>query len=163
MSDLRMPDGVAVSHAADRDRWLWAGGTVFDVVLGGEHTGGSLALLDQPARQGDATPVHVHRGEAEAFYVIEGAITAWAGDAALTIGSGGGVHLPAGLPHAIRVDTVQARIIVLTAPAGFADFVRAAGVRSEGDIPAAWEFDVERIMAAAPQYDIDIVGPPPRG
>ncbi|HLZ37618.1 MAG TPA: hypothetical protein VKP64_07620, partial [Mycobacteriales bacterium] len=77
--------------------------------------------------------------------------------------SGGAVHLPAGLPHAIRVDTVQARIIVLTAPAGFADFVRAAGVRSEGDIPAAWEFDVERIMAAAPRHDIDIVGPPPRG
>jgi hypothetical protein len=51
MSDLRMPGaGVAVSQPADRDHWLWAGDTVFDVVLGGEHTGGSLALLDQPSQ-----------------------------------------------------------------------------------------------------------------
>src|SRR5512143_1021457 len=121
-----MPDGVAVSQAADRDRWLWAGGTVFDVVLGGEHTGGSLALLDQRGRRGDATPVHVHRREAEVFYVIEGTITAWTGEAATTLGSGGAVYLPAGLLHALRVDTEQATIITLTAPAGFADFVRAA-------------------------------------
>src|SRR5512144_3116154 len=165
MSDLRSPgpDGVAVSQAADRPHWLWAGSTVFDVILGGEHTGGSLALLDQRGLHGDATPTHVHRREAEVFYVIEGAITAWTGEAATTLRSGGAVYLPAGLRHALRVDSEQARIITLTAPTGFADFVRAAGVRSDGDVPAAWEFDVERIMAAAPQHDIDIVGPPPRG
>jgi quercetin dioxygenase-like cupin family protein len=165
MSDLRIPGatGVAVSQAADRPHWLWAGGMVFDVVLGAEHTGGSLALLDQRGRQGDATPMHVHRREAEVFYVIEGAITAWAGEAAMTLGSGGAVYLPAGLPHALRVDSDQARVITLSAPAGFADFVRAAAVRSDGDVPAAWEFDVERIVAAAPQHDIDIVGPPPHG
>ena len=111
MSDLRNAGSrdVAVSRAADRHRLLWAGGTVFDVVLAGEHTGGSLALLE----------------------------------------------------HAFRVDTAQARLITVTAPAGFADFVRAAGVSIDGKAPATWEFDVERIMAAAPRHGIEIVGPPP--
>ena len=150
------------STAADRTRLLWAGGTVFDVVLGAEHTDGAVALLDQWGRRGDVTPMHVHRDEAEIFYVLDGGIRAWSGDDVLDLDAGDAVHLPAGQPHAFGIRTSEARLITVTVGAGFADFVRAAGVPlAAGEQPQTWEFDVGRLVEAAPKHGIDIVGPPP--
>ncbi|MGA8996178.1 MAG: cupin domain-containing protein [Nocardioidaceae bacterium] len=153
--------GPQVSRRAERPPLLWAGGTVFDVVLGGEATGGGVALLDQEGVHGDVTPLHLHRHEAEIFYVLDGEVTAWVGEDRHRLGVGDAVHLPAGQPHALGVHSQRARILTVTAPAGFAAFVRAAGMPVDGDRPATWSFDVERIMAAAPAHDIEILGPPP--
>lgn len=160
MTDLQTGP-VAATHASDRTKLLWAGGTVFDVVLGGAETAGALALLDQVAAGGDATPMHVHHTDAEVFYVLDGSVTAWAGDDVVELSTGSAVYLPPRLKHAIHVTSDTARILTLTAPAGFAEFVREAGVPLEGEQPATWEFDVGRIMAAAPKHGIEIVGPPP--
>jgi quercetin dioxygenase-like cupin family protein len=163
MSDLQMPGAsVTVTRVEDRRRLLWAGGTVFDVVLGGEQTAGTLALLDQTGRAGDATPLHVHRTDAEVFYVLDGAATAWVGDVVSELVPGTAAYLPAGLAHALRVEQDGTRILTITAPAGFADFVRQAGVSVDGPAPATWDFDLGRIMGAAAQHGIDIVGPPPQ-
>jgi hypothetical protein len=70
-----------LTHAADRRRLLWAGGTVFDVIIGGAQSGGVVSLLDQWGRRGDVAPLHIHNSEAEIFYVLEGGITAWVGRA----------------------------------------------------------------------------------
>lgn len=161
MSDLRMPGAtVGVSLAGDRDPYLWVGSGVFDVVLRGDKTDGALSLLDFRGGAGDTTPLHLHRSEAEVFYVLEGAMTAWAGDDVLEVGAGGAAHLPAGLPHAFRCD-VASRVIVIATSGGFGDFVSAAGMPSGGTVPATWEFDLGRVMAAAPQHEIEILGPPP--
>src|SRR3954468_3066626 len=114
MSSLRS-QSVHVSRSEDRQRLLWAGGTVFDVVLGGGRTGGAVALLDQWAVRGDATPMHVHRTEAEIFYVLEGGITAWHDGAVHEVDAGGVVYLPAGQPHALAIRTERARLITVTA------------------------------------------------
>ncbi|MDT4912035.1 MAG: hypothetical protein QOC66_1163 [Pseudonocardiales bacterium] len=153
---------VAVSHGSDRTKLLWVGGTVFDVVLDEGQTGGSIALLDQVGIRGDTTPMHVHHNEAEIFYVIEGGITAWSGEDVVRLETGSAIYLPPDQPHAFGIHTATARIITVTSPAGFANFVRAAGQPVSGDVPATWEFDIGAIMAAAPQHAIDIVGPPPQ-
>lgn len=160
MSKLAAGNGVSLTQAGDRRKYLWAGRTVFDVALDGSDTGGSIALLDQLGRHGDATPRHIHRSEADIFYVLDGLITAWAGEDAHQLHQGGAVYLPPGLPHAFRVESDTARVITITSPAGFADFVRTAGVATDA-APDQWEFDLGRIVSAAPQYDIEIVGPPP--
>lgn len=105
--------------------------------------------------------MHVHRAEAEVFYVLEGGITAWAGGDVHELDAGDAVYLPSGQAHAFGIRTPTARVLTVTAPGGFADFVDAAGVPVSGDVPATWEFDVGRIMGAAAKHDIDIVGPPP--
>ena len=151
-----------VTHAADRQRLLWAGGTVFDLIIGGEHSGGAVSLLDQRGRRGDVTPLHIHNIEAEIFYVLEGGITAWAGSDVHQIAAGGAVYLPPGQAHAFGIRTDEARLITVTAPGGFADFVTTAGIPFTGDTPTRWEFDPGRIMAAAGTHDIHIVGPPPQ-
>jgi quercetin dioxygenase-like cupin family protein len=157
----KLADSAFVTHAADRRRLLWAGRTVFDLIIGGEQSGGAVSILDQWGRRGDVTPLHIHNREAEIFYVLEGGITAWAADEIHQIEAGAAVYLPPGQAHAFGIRSDEARLITVTAPGGFADFVRAAGVPVDGETPTAWEFDPARIMAAAGQHDIQIVGPPP--
>ena len=106
-------------------------------------------------------PTPVCGDEVEIFYVLEGAITAWSGDDVLTLEAGGAIYLPPNQPHAFGVHTERARLITITSPAGFANFVRAAGTPVRGDVPAQWEFDRTSIMSAAPLHHIEIVGPPP--
>ena len=157
----QLPAGVSVSRAEDRKRLLWAGKTTFDLILDSSQTEGSIALMDQWGERGDTTPMHIHRGEAEIFYVLEGDVIAWAGHDQLAVGQGGALYLPADLQHAFGVVSSTARLISVTAPAGFAGFVRDAGIPVDGDVPASWEFDIGALMAAAAQHQIEIVGPPP--
>jgi quercetin dioxygenase-like cupin family protein len=156
-----LSSGVGVSRAEDRRRLLWAGRTTFDLVLDAAHTQGRIALLDQRGERGDVTPMHIHHGEAEVFYVLEGSIVAWTGEDRLSLGAGGALYLPSGQPHAFGVVSANARLISVTSPAGFAAFVQEAGVPVEGDAPATWEFDIGAMMAAAPAHQLEIVGPPP--
>jgi quercetin dioxygenase-like cupin family protein len=156
-----LSSGVGVSRTEDRRRLLWAGATTFDLVLDATHTKGTIAFLDQNGERGDVTPMHIHHGEAEIFYVLEGDIVAWAGADRVSLGAGGALYLPSGQPHAFGITSATARLISVTTPAGFAAFVQAAGVPVDGEVPTTWEFDIGALMAAAPAHQIEIVGPPP--
>jgi quercetin dioxygenase-like cupin family protein len=157
------PDVAAnVSRGDDRTKLLWAGGTVFDVILDGSQTDGSLDLLDQWGVRGDVTPLHIHHEDAEVFYVLEGGVVAWSGDDVHTLTAGDAVYLPPGKMHAFGIATARARIISVTAPTGFAAFVRAAGVPVTGQIPPSWESNLGAILANASPHGIEIVGPPPQ-
>jgi cupin domain len=134
---------------------------VFDLVLDGSQTGGTVALLDQRGSRGDTTPMHIHHAEAEIFYVLEGAVTAWSGEDTIELEAGGAVYLPAERPHAFGIRSQEARLVSVTTPAGFASFVRSAGIPINGDMPRQWEFDIARLIGAAPHHGIEIVGPPP--
>lgn len=161
MSLLPMSHALSVSHAEQRKKLLWAGGTVFDVVLGEEQTGGHVALVDQWGVRGDATPRHVHRDEAEIFYVLEGTIRAFHLDTSVDLAAGGAIYLPANQDHAFGVLSERVRLLTITTPGSFASFISTAGVAVEADVPAQWEFDVGRIMGAAAGHGIEITGPPP--
>ncbi len=161
MTTLQMSDEVSISRSEDRSRYLWAGGTVWDVVLGADQTGGHIALLDQRGRQGDATPMHLHPHEAEIFYVVDGTIRAFHGGTSVDLGPGAAIYLPAGQEHGMGVVSDRARIVTITTPGSFSAFVQAAGVPVDGDEPAQWEFDVSRLMSNAAAHDIQVTGPPP--
>lgn len=161
MTTLEMSDEVSVSRAEDRQRYLWAGGTVWQVVLSAEQTGGHIALLEQRGRHGDATPMHVHPGEAEIFYVLDGTIRAFHGGTSVDLAAGSAIYLPAAQEHGMGVVSERARVVTITTPGSFSRFVQAAGVPVEGDVPAQWEFDVSRLARAAGEHGIQVTGPPP--
>lgn len=161
MTTLQMSDEVSISRREERQRLLWAGSTVFDVVLGAEQTGGHGSLLDQTGRHGDATPMHLHPGEAEIFYVLDGTLRAFHGGTSVDLSAGSAIYLPAGQEHGIGVVSDRARVVTILTPGSFSRFVQAAGTPFEGDQPEQWEFDVSRIVRAAAEHDIVITGPPP--
>ena len=162
MTTLQMSDTVSISRAGERRRLLWAGRTVFDVVLGAEQTGGHVALLDQVGRRGDATPRHLHRGESEIFYVLEGSVRAFCGGGSVDLDAGSAIYLPAEQEHALGVVSDRARIVTITTPGSFSRFVAGAGRPFEGEVPAQWEFDVPSLVAAAAEHGIEVTGPPPQ-
>ena len=160
MSNLDLPRPV-VKDPSQVDRYLWEGRTTMTVALGAEDTRGQFALLDQHGLAGDATPLHRHLHEDEAFYVLDGEILAVAGEQEHRATAGSAIFLPRGLPHAFMITSSSARLLIITTPAGFEGFIREAGVPSRDQTPATWEFDVGRLMRPAQSAGIEILGPPP--
>ena len=69
---------------------------------------------------GDGPPLHVHAGEDDAFYILEGDVVMIVEDEEIVVGPGTFVLVPPGVHHtfANRTESV-ARIVNVHAPAGF--------------------------------------------
>lgn len=92
------------------------------VKASGQSTGGSISLVDSTATGG--APLHIHRDEDECFFVIDGTITVRCGEHRWTAGPGAFVFLPRNIPHSWDVDGEQARLLIITTPGGFEEFLR---------------------------------------
>jgi mannose-6-phosphate isomerase-like protein (cupin superfamily) len=124
-----------------------------------------ISVLESLAREGDGPPLHVHHDEEEVFFVLEGRLRLRVGDDDLELGVGEGALGPRGVPHTYRVESEQARWLVITASAPFEQFVRAlARPAAEPALPPASgapdEAAVEALTAAAAKHGIEFVGPP---
>ena len=78
---------------------------------------------------GIATPLHRHTHEAEAFLLLEGAMTYRAGEETHELGDGWFMYLPRGIPHAFRIRGDRpARFLAITVPGGLLDLYDEVGV-----------------------------------
>ena len=69
---------------------------------------------------GEGPPLHVHPGEDDAFYILEGDIVMIVEDEEIVVGPGTFVLVPPGVPHTFANRTRSvARIVNIHAPAGF--------------------------------------------
>jgi uncharacterized cupin superfamily protein len=79
------------------------------------------------APKGAGSPRHRHHCEDEAWYILDGQLTFWLGNQELTASAGAFVFGPRDVEHGFRVDSAEARFLLLLTPAGFEDFTRACG------------------------------------
>lgn len=145
---------------------FWFLDTLMQVKLSAKETGGSLAILEQLAPAGSATPLHRHDETDEYFYVLSGEVVFHAGDQTKPCPAGSFVAVPRGTAHAFRVsEQSEARLLVVSAPARFEAFVRATSVPAEGlRLPAAVPPGPEglrRLAAIGAEHDVVLLGPPP--
>jgi quercetin dioxygenase-like cupin family protein len=112
--------------------------------------------------KGMATPLHVQPDDDETFYVLEGDLTFYLEDGPpLAASAGSFVHIPAGTAHAYRVDSETARLLNITTPQ-HERFFRAAGEPAqERTLPPQAPPDMDKVMAAANEHGVEILGPPP--
>jgi quercetin dioxygenase-like cupin family protein len=124
--------------------------------------GAAFGLLEAVIPAGSETPFHRHHDEDEAFYVLEGRLTMFLeGDRTVVASPGSYVHVPKGVAHGFRVDA-PIRMLVLSDPAGFVEFVREAGMAApRRELPPAGPPDLPRLEAASRKYRIDLLGPLP--
>ncbi|GLZ45324.1 cupin [Actinomycetospora sp. NBRC 106375] len=157
-------DDRVVARAAGTGPATWAMGMLLERLVGGEDTGGRLSasVVSQPP--GQASPLHVHTREAEAWFVLDGTITYRAGDELTRMGAGDFIYLPSGVPHAFRITgTAPARFLALALPGGLLDVYDEVGRPAterrlpDGGVNPA---DLERWMEAGPRYGLQVVGPP---
>ena len=66
---------------------------------------GTLAVVESEGRRGDMPPLHVHRREDEAFYLLEGEISAAPAGALADTRRRRGAFAPKDVPHAYRVES----------------------------------------------------------
>ena len=145
----------------------WFVGTLTRVKVSGDQTDGEYSIVDHLAPVGWESPFHVHHAEDELFHIIDGEIEVCYGtDGAerLHAGPQDTVMLPRDVPHGFRVlGDEPCRMLVHATPAGFEEFVAAAGQPAEQLVtPEPAEPDVEALAAVAAEYDIDILGPLPQ-
>ncbi len=148
--------------ADDEAEAFWFLGNLATVKADGERTGGALAVVEFAAPPGFATPRHVHHAEDEAFYVLEGSLAGFCGDAKWEAIVGSFVWLPRDVPHgyANTADGVT-RSLAITLPSGFEQFVEEIGEPAPSrTLPPPSEPDIQRAMAASARHQAEILGPP---
>ncbi len=148
-----------IRQSDEHQRLDWIGNMELSVILDSATTGGQLTIVEIRAERGDASPVHVHSTDDEAFLVIEGGMTVWVGDDRQELGPGAIGFLPRELPHAFRFDKTS-RALTLTTPAGQENFFRAAGWDLSQPRPEGWSIAPEALREAAAAHGTTMLGPP---
>lgn len=124
------------------------------VMLSGEQTGGTLAVLLNTDAEGGGPPPHVHSNDDELFLVIDGHYSFFSEGRWTEVSAGGVVYLPKGTVHAYRNNGPgTGRLWVLTTPSGFERFF--ARYAAEVSNPAGP--DMQRIVDISREYGIEYV------
>ena len=127
----------------------------------------ALTLVESKTSEGEMPALHAH-DVPEAFYVLEGALTVYAGDEKVEVEAGESFVSPAGVPHTHRADSKGARYLAATfvASAGrYEDFLRAVGRppgRRDRSYAGDWASGEEAagLTAIAAANGIRVFGPP---
>lgn len=91
--------------------------------LGGDHTGGQVAIVEHPFPPGALVPPHVHTREDEFSIVTAGAIGFRSGSDEVVLEAGGYISKPRGELHTMwNAGPDEARMIEVITPSGFERF-----------------------------------------
>ena len=103
-------------------------GHLATVMMASDDTQGRCAMLEFVTPAGGGSPYHVHRNEDESFYVLEGEMTFYVGDAVIEAQAGWFAFGPRNVPHTFVVGPHgPARYLLFTQPGGFKQFVAEVG------------------------------------
>jgi quinol monooxygenase YgiN/mannose-6-phosphate isomerase-like protein (cupin superfamily) len=159
-----MSTDVTAHDAKTKKSAYWFYGDLVIVHVRGAETDGRFCLLEflQPA--GEWTPLHVHKTSDQTQYVLEGELTVYLPGESFVAGPGECVYTPMNVPHTECVTSARpARLLDMNAPAGFDEFVGAAGdPAAELKLPSPNRPppDVERLTTLAAEHEIEVLGPP---
>ncbi len=140
----------------------WVVGDLVIFKIGGEDTKGAFVLAEEVTPPQGGPPPHLHTREDETFYVVEGELEFMVGDRTLSATAGSVVYGPRGVPHGFRnVGTRPSRMAVIITPGGLEKFFEEVGEPvTDPSSPPEAPPDVERLVAVARKYGIEIPPPP---
>ncbi|HLX31964.1 MAG TPA: cupin domain-containing protein [Gaiellaceae bacterium] len=146
-------------------RWFFA--NLVEVKLSRAATDGTISVIELTGPPGDMPPLHLHRTDDEAWYVLEGEMSFHVqGEQPVYVSAGGLAFGPKGVPHTYRVESpVPARWLAVCTPGDFEPFVVAASRPAErAELPPPpgqpSEDEVAAITALAARHQIELLGPP---
>lgn len=130
------------------------------------HTHGSdgISVMESRARRGDSPPMHTHQ-EDEIWHVLEGRMLFVVDGVEHVLGAGETLLGQRGVPHTYRVDSEEARWLVVTARGDFERFVRGFSRAADAAaLPVAsgppTPDQAEALGRACQAHGIELVGPP---
>jgi mannose-6-phosphate isomerase-like protein (cupin superfamily) len=145
-------------------RSLWFAADLYTIKAAAEDTDGAFTLFELTAAARFGPPPHIHHREDETYYVLEGEFEFLDNDRVFTAGAGSFVYLPKGRLHMHKnAGETPARALVLNTPAGVEGFIEEGGEPatdpSSSSPPPPEAQDLEKLVAIAPKYGIEV--PPP--
>jgi quercetin dioxygenase-like cupin family protein len=138
----------------------WLDGGMFAVLLDGQATDEQLTVGRFTVSKGEAPPYHKHTREDEVFMLIKGTALLWSDDQEMELSEGGIVFLPKNIPHAYRITSDRADLLMICTPSGIEGMFRYAGRDMSTPRPDGYEVSPQRMGEAAEQYGQIILGPP---
>lgn len=150
---------AVVVRAGEGSVVRWGPAGVIRILAGADSTDGSFSLVEATEDPGSAAPLHVHHGEAEAFYILDGMIELTCGKDTLTAAAGDFVYTPKDVPHKYSVVGERpARVLLLFSRPGFESFFAEAGTPL--DEPPAGPPDPEAFLRVVAKYDMQLLERP---
>jgi quercetin dioxygenase-like cupin family protein len=154
---MSAPDKTIVRHAGEGDV-VDVFGSPYTFKAVAADTAGAYTLVEQ-TMTGAPPPLHIHDGEEEAFYVLDGELVVYLGEDRLTAGPGAFVLVPRGLPHTLQAaGGAPPRFLVIASPAGIDRmFAEIAARFPAADGPP----DPVAVAELTARHGTRVVGPPP--
>jgi quercetin dioxygenase-like cupin family protein len=157
---MTIPQTGLVSQAGEGSSY-WVLGDLYTFKAVGADTGEAYALFEVVVQPQSGTPPHRHTQENESFYVQEGTFEFQLEAEAIVATAGMFLHSPKGQLHRFtNIGSAPAKMLVWVTPAGFEKFVAEVGLAAKAQItrsPGVNPADLEKILAAAPKYGIEIL------
>ncbi len=148
---------VVAPQEGDR---TWSLNHLTTLKAGHADTNGVMGVLEVLVDKNGEPPPHVHHGEDEAFYVLDGQVTVYVGEEVLEAPRGAFVFAPRDVPHRFTVDSHQARLLVVLTPGGFEQFFSEIGEPApEPRLPHPGPPDVAAVVSAAARRHCEILVP----
>lgn len=139
-------------------------GDFYRFLATGDETDGKYATFEALVPPGGGPPPHIHSREEESFLVLEGEITFQLGDERIMAEAGTFLNMPIGSLHCFKNETDRpAKMLISVAPAGLEQMFLEVGqpVAAGTDVaPPPTQADIEKLLAAAPRYGVEILPPP---
>lgn len=134
----------------------WGPAGQIRVLAGAGSTNGSFSVVEAFEQPGSAAPLHVHHGEAEAFYVVEGEIELTCAEQTLRAAAGDFVFTPKDVPHKYAVvGDHPARVLLMFSRPGFESFFLEGGTPLDQAPAGPPEPAVMQALVA--KYDLELL------
>ena len=129
-------------------------GSTYVTKTDGSHVSGAYSLTEE-SFWADTTPLHLHVGAEEAFYVLAGEVEAWIDGTATTATPGTFLVVPRGVPHGLRrLSADPVRMLTLISPPGFEKVFEAGVERGEDALLA----DPDELVGLAARHGTQVLG-----
>ena len=127
-----------------------------------EDTAGALTFMETIVPPHAGPPLHIHRRESEAIYVLDGELEIVDGDRSFRVTDGAFVYMPQGSTHRFEnvLDT-PTTILLFFIPAGFEGYLKEmADSLAEGEQVADLHTDLDKAARIGSKYGLEIVDDP---
>lgn len=149
-----------LAQAGQQQQLEWLGGGTMSIVLDSAATNGQLSVARSRTFEGVASPYHLHTQDDEVFLMISGTARFWCGEEESELGEGGVIFLPRNVPHAYRVTSAQAEMLIICTPGGTEGLYRSVGRDRTTPRPDGWVITPERLAEGAEMVGNVVLGPP---
>jgi quercetin dioxygenase-like cupin family protein len=158
-TDTGINAGAVVVRSGEGTALRWGPHATVRIIAGADSTDRSFSIVEAVEPPGGGPPLHVHHGEAEGFYILEGKLELTCGEQTVTGHAGDFVYTPKDVPHKyVVMGDKPARVLMLFSRPGFEMFFAEGG--SPFDRPPAGPPDPAAFRRLVEKYDMELLEMP---